>query len=359
MIVGKYYLFYELLQVALGHKGYLSHTPTEEEWYNIYKLSERHALLGVIFYGVRKSGLRPPLQLLFQWIADNEVVRHSNEIANMAVQKVCRYFEQKGFRSCILKGQGNTFCYPDPFIRTSGDIDIWLDGGRGKILKMVNEKWTKLLERYHHVEIPAVDGVPVEVHFFPSYMHSPRNNKRLQEWFERFAGNQFANKVVLPGQQELISIPTADFNLIYQLQHMFSHLFTEGFGLRQVVDYYFVLINANLTNVMEIQKTLHHLGLYKFAGAMMWVMKDVLCLEDKYIIVEPDEKEGRFLLSEIMQSGNMGHYDIRLGKTSGEGVIHRYFRMTYRNMRFIRHYPEEALCEPLFRTWYYFWRKTH
>ena len=88
-------------------------------------------------------------------------------------------------------------------------------------------------------------------------------------------------------------------------------------------------------------------------------MKEVLWLEDKYMIAELNEKEGRFLLSEIVQSGNMGHYDTRLGKKVGEGVVHRYFRMTRRNMRFVKHYPEEALCEQIFRTWFFFRRLTN
>ncbi len=328
-----------------------------EEWYDIFSFAKYHSLLGVLFYGIQKCGLKLPQQLFFQWLSYNERIRFLNIKSNEATLKISRFFEQKGFCTCILKGQGNTLCYPDPYVRTCGDIDIWLEGGRKRIVKMVDEQWPGQLERYHHIEIPAVDGIPVEVHFFPSYMHAPWRNKRLQKWFEEQAEKQFTNKVVLPGQNEKISIPTVEFNVIYQLQHMFSHLFTEGFGLRQVVDYYFVLKNTDTSNLTDIQKTLHHLGLHKFAGAMMWVMKEVLCLEGKYMIAEPNENEGRFLLSEIMQSGNMGHYDTRQGKTEGEGVVHRYFRMTLRNMRFIKHYPEEALCEPLFRTWYYFWRK--
>lgn len=140
-----------------------------------------------------------------------------------------------------------------------------------------------------------------------------------------------------------------------------SHLFTEGFGLRQVTDYYYVLKSLKEGNHKKevIRNTLLHLGLLKFAGAMMWVMQRVYQLSSDYIIAEPNEKEGKFLLNEILQSGNMGHYDTRLGNKEGESVVHRYFRMTRRNMRFVKHYPSEALCEPIFRTWYFFGRLAH
>ena len=36
-------------------------------------------------------------------------------------------------------------------------------------------------------------------------------------------------------------IPTVEFNIIFQLTHIYSHLMNEGIGLRQLVDYYYVL----------------------------------------------------------------------------------------------------------------------
>lgn len=372
-----------------------------KDWRGLFQFAKEQAIVGMVFEAVKRlgeQGVKPPFNLLMEWIGLTEQIAKQNKILNRRCVEVVREYQDKGFRGCILKGQGNALMYDRrrkkeegrsdslAMLRTPGDIDIWLEGGREKIMKMVNENWPGQLVRYHHVEIPSVGGIPVEIHFFPSYMHAPWRNKRLQEWFAKQADGQFANHVTLPGTDEQISVPTAEFNVVYQLQHMFSHLFTEGFGLRQVVDYYFVLRAADFTdyndnnsfgdilrhltsatsvatrqcvNEFPLGSLLSRLGLWKFARAMMWVMKEVLQLDSQYMIAEPNEKEGRFLLSEIMQSGNMGHYDTRLGKTEGEGVVHRYLRMTLRNMRFIKHYPEEALCEPLFRTWYYFWRKFH
>ena len=103
----------------------------------------------------------------------------------------------------------------------------------------------------------------------------------------------------------------------------------------------------------SLQKELKHLGLWKFAQAVMFVMKEVLWLSEDRMIAPMDEKEGRFLLDEIMRGGNFGQYDDRMGSKVGESKMHRYFRM---NLRFVKHYPTEALSEPLFRTWHFFWR---
>lgn len=354
-------LFFLLLRYSIGASDVVPQEISDTEWERIYGLSTMHSLQGIVFWGIQQSGLRPPFWILMRWIADDEVIKASNKKANHTAVVLSQLMNEEGFETCILKGQGNTLSYPSPYIRVCGDIDIWLEGGRKKIMRMVDECWPGQVLRYHHVEIPKVDGIPVEVHFMPSYMSNPIRNRRLQRWFAQNKQRQFEHKVTLPEQKEQVCVPTTEFNIMFQLQHMFSHLFTEGFGLRQVVDYYYVLKSQDKDTCKkgDIGRTLRYLGLRKFAGAMMWIMQEMLCLDESYIIVEPDEKEGKFILNEILHSGNMGYYDTRLGDKTGEGVIHRYFRMTRRDMRFICHYPSEALFEPLFRTYCFFRRVLH
>ena len=105
-----------------------------------------------------------------------------------------------------------------------------------------------------------------------------------------------------------------------------------------------------------VQRELKHLGLWKFAQAVMFVMKEVFGLSEDRMIAPMDEKEGRFLLDEIMRGGNFGQFDDRMGSKVGESKIHRYFRMNLRNLRFVKHYPTEAVCEPIFRTWFAGWK---
>lgn len=88
----------------------------------------------------------------------------------------------------------------------------------------------------------------------------------------------------------------------------------------------------------------------------MFVMKEVFGLSEDRMIAPMDEKEGRFLLDEIMRGGNFGQYDDRMGSKVDESKIHRYFRMNLRNLRFVKHYSTEAVCEPVFRTWFAGWK---
>ena len=195
-------------------------------------------------------------------------------------------------------------------------------------MEYVKRKYCEQLEKYHHVELTAEDDVEVEVHFTPSYMLAPWSNRRMQRWLAEQADVQFENKASLENGGQEVAVPAAEFNLVLLQSHIYRHLFSEGIGLRQVIDYYYLLKSDGRSKMEDVTSILKHLGLWKFAGALMWVLHEQLGLEEKYLIADPNEKEGRFLLNEILQSGNIGHYDTRLGHKEGESVVHRYFRMT-------------------------------
>lgn len=348
--------FFQLLRFSIGAFDVFSYDISGGMWKDMYEIAQQQSLLGILFYGIEKHPeMRPPRELLLKWYAISEQIKSANLKTNRVAVELSEFFHEQGFRSCILKGQGNALMYPNPYIRTSGDIDIWLEGGHDRIMEFVNGRWPGMLERYHHVEIPAWKGVAVEIHFTPSYMHVPWMNRRMQHWFAEQAEKQFSNRTELPDGTGSICIPTEEFNLIYQLSHIYRHLFSEGIGLRQMMDYYFIIRNEEL-GMRNYENELMNLGLRKFAGAVMWVLHEVFGLEEKFYIVPADERRGKLLLEEILIGGNFGQYDTRLGNKDGEGKLHRYFRMSLRNMRFIKHYPSEALCEPVFRTWHFFWR---
>lgn len=372
-------IFFDFLRFCIGSTKEIPGSLKEVDWQEIYAIAQKQALLGVLFHGIRRlpKELAPEQKLLMQWMVMAEQIRKQNIRLFLDSVKVCKNFENKGFANCILKGQGNALLYPDPYMRTPGDIDIYLSGGRRKIMKYVDQVCPNQVMRYHHVDFPVMKTA-IEVHFTPSYMFCPIHNRRMQKWFEKVMGEQCAHRVSLPDGYGEIHVPTASFNVIYILSHLYRHIFTEGIGLRQLLDYYFVLLkwHTDLTNLTDSNKSLpqmtqintdldalrhelKYLGLWKFAEAVMFVMKEVFGLSEDRMIAPMDEKEGRFLLDEIMRGGNFGQFDDRMGDKVDESKIHRYFRMNLRNLRFVKHYPTEALCEPVFRTWFAGWKKIH
>lgn len=372
-------IFFDFLRFCIGSAKEIPSSLKEADWKELYAIAKKQALLGVLFHGIQRlpKELAPEQKLLMQWMVMAEQIRKQNIKLFQDCVKVCKNFENKGFANCILKGQGNALLYPDPYMRTSGDIDIYLAGGRNRVMQYINKVCPNQVMRYHHVDFPVMKTA-IEVHFTPSYMFFPVHNRRMQKWFGKVMDLQCSNVVTLPDGYGEITVPTMNFNVIYILSHLYRHVFTEGIGLRQLLDYYFVLVkwHTDLTNLTDSNKslpqmtqiktdldTLRHelkyLGLWKFAQAVMYVLHEVFGLSEDRMIAPMDEREGRFLLDEIMRGGNFGQYDDRMGSKVGESKIHRYFRMNLRNLRFVTHYPTEALSEPLFRTWFAVWKKIH
>jgi len=87
----------------------------------------------------------------------------------------------------------------------------------------------------------------------------------------------------------------------------------------------------------------------------MWVLQDAFGLEDKYLIIEPYEKEGRFIMNEILLTGNMGHSDNRRWG-SKETALARFLLNTKRDFYMAKHYPCEAIWQPFFSIYLYIYR---
>lgn len=353
-------LFFQLLRIALGHNISLDNAPTQEQWVVLYQMAVSQTLVGVLYPAIERlpEEQRPFKDVLLQWYMMKERIVQSNRLLNKRAVETMEFFHQNGFECCILKGQGVATLYPNPLLRTSGDIDIWLNSGRDRIYDFARQKGRLEGLTYIHIHYPLYTDVEVEVHTTPGHLFAPLTNRRLQHYFKNKADVQFKNEISLPEGVGYISAPTDEFNRVYILQHIYGHLFGEGIGLRQLLDYYYVLRqSATDEEKKHTTSVLKELGMLRFTRAMMWVQQEVFGLEDEYLLVEPDEAEGRFLLSEIMQSGNLGKYDARIDRKNHHKLLPRVWNSMRRNWKFIVRYPHEMIWDIPFRLWQYGWSR--
>lgn len=364
-------IFFEFLRFCIGTVQEVPSSLKGADWGRLYAMARKQCLVGVFFDGIQRlpADVGMDKGLLFKWMSQNQALRKANAGLDRAAVEVSEWFEKRGFRTCVLKGQGNALLYPPGMERMPGDIDLWVDGGDRRVVSFVRSFSPDEKVCYHHIGFPEYNGVEVEVHFRPSFLFCFRRNRRLQEYYERVMDGQFAHRVKL-GEQGEIAVPKAEFNLIFQLTHIFTHLMNEGIGLRQLLDYFFVLkntdfignadgdvflVNTDFTDRGLLQDELRRLGLWEFAGAVMYIMKEVFGLEDNRLIAPLDVKRGRLVLKEVLEAGNFGQYDKR--NWFGHSPLGHNLQRLYRDMRLVRYFPEEALSEPLFRIWHFFWRK--
>ena len=359
--------FFAFLKYCLGYKGNISRVVDSMDWQELYSFASKQALLGLCFDGIERLGKENPeelrlnpigRELLMTWMGKAQQIRRQNRKVNAVASKLYSMLRGDGLRCCILKGQGNALMYPNPYSRTPGDVDVWIDASRERIMEYTQKKFELGDDiRLQHLET-SLDGVPVELHFFPCSMNNPIYHARLQKWFRRNADLQCSHIVGLPDGAGDIAIPTSVFNVVYQLCHLYHHFFDEGIGMRQIIDYYYVvsMLNVNCEMLTWLPKELKHLGLWKFAGAVMYVLHEALGLSEEKMIAPMDEKRGKLLLAEILNGGNFGKHFTKYGGFTHQSMGKKYFLKIWRNMHFVRYYPAEALSEPIFRTWHFFWR---
>ena len=455
---------FAFLRCCLGCKENMSRVIAGMNWQQLYSFASKQAILGLCFEGIERLGKEYPeelkqnpigRELLMTWMGKAQQIRRQNMKVNAVAGKLFAMLREDGMRCCVLKGQGNALMYPNPYSRTPGDIDVWVNASRERIMEYASKKFELGDDiRLQHLET-SLDSVPVELHFFPCSMNNPIYHTRLQKWFRRNADLQCSHIVGLPDGAGDIAIPTMAFNVIYQLTHLYHHFFDEGIGMRQIIDYFLVVNDfsknvflnnksskitpslftlkegstsypdpltlrgeggnrptrcseplrskdggpskvspdcagwdrrgvsgdtgsvscssasgSSITSVSSasttdssastaldvVQRELKYLGLWKFAGAVMYVLKEVLGLSEDKMIVPMNEKRGRLLLAEILDGGNFGKHFTKYAGFTHQSMGKKYFLKIWRNMHFVRYYPAEALCEPLFRTWHFFWR---
>lgn len=361
-------LFFELIRLSIGTSSTLSHRPSADEWAILYKMAVKQSLVGVCFSGVRKYMAQHcsgeaiiPSNIYYQWLGIAVHIQKRNEWLN----KCCVEFEHKlsqdGFRSCVLKGQGLAALYGNlSNLRQSGDIDTWAIGEPREIIEWARETGSMTYYDYHHADLSLYKETEIELHYRPTLSRNLLRNARLQSWFQHEGKKHISFKENIG-----FTVPDYIFNVVLTINHNFWHLLYEGVGLRQILDLYFVLKSiedygsAMNQKREEVSRLINYFHLKHFASASMWIMKEVFKLEDRYLICEPDKNAGRFLLDEILQSGNFGKYDKRLNGDRYESRASLMVSWIKHNSRLLRYYPIDVLWTPFGITRISLWRRWH
>ena len=286
--------------------------PIVSDWEALYQFADKQKIIGVcnpLNYNVQIG-----VDLVSIWMGSVIQIKAQNALVSKRAIEVCEIWKNAGFRCCVLKGQGNAEMYPDPSLRMPGDIDLWIDADEETIRDFVTKQYPDAKECYKHIKYPVFDDVEVDVHQTPLKFGYPLHQKRFQKWIKQYKDEQFLNRIQLTGTEGYVSVPTAKFNAVYQLGHIMEHLFDEGVGFRQLIDYFYVL--KELEGLLqeerdEIVNTWKRLGMLRLASAVMWIESEVLGMPERYLLTTPNRRLGKSMLEDVLEGGNFGHYSER------------------------------------------------
>lgn len=370
--------FFELSQIAVGHRERLSNAPSMREWGELFDIAKHQSVAGVLFDAVKRLPEEqwPPKDITLKWMATAEAIVKQNERTTVVCGKLTEKLNTDGFDVCILKGQANHVYYDRlreglSKLRTCGDVDAWIKPIKTMrhpvryIIEYLDGK--RLIESlcHLHAEVKPLGNVPVEIHFRPSFFNAPWRDRCFKNLFN---GDCF-EACTIDNSVDIIKL-RVDYDLIFQMNHIYRHLIDEGVGLRQVLDYYMLLKAYNKEIIIskrfmareEILQHIYSCGMRRFSAALMYVLQVLFGMNGSEMLCRPSERDGQLLLDEIMAAGNFGHYDTRMTALvvrKGHLLyqLQKAQRRFVRNIRFFTYYPEEVICEPLTRIAHFLWRK--
>jgi len=354
-------ILFKLLRLSTGEKVTYFPKLNAQEWQVIYDMAVQQSVLGLVFGGIEKlpNDRWPEKMISMKFYAQVKYIRSFSEMAAEASLSAVRRFHREGCRSVILKGISSSALYPVPNLRSAGDVDIWVEGGRKWIINFCRGINPASKVYYHHIPLAKINGVEVEVHITPTWMNNPFANARLQRWFRDFWKEE-GNIASVPCGDAEVPVLDISYNRIFLLIHIFRHLFTDGVGLRHLMDYDRLLRQGTSEEEKrQVMAFLDKLNLAGFASAVMYVLREVFNLPRECMLTEPDSRRGAFLLREIMRAGNFGRYDDRLTGENGGNPARNFFARTLRSWRFIAQYPSETLWLPFFKIWHFIYRKIY
>lgn len=370
-------IYLDFLRYSLNDNLPVPSSIGKMNWQGLLEFAKEQAIVGIyarrILFANNQlnecnwQGNKPDEDEVMEWMGEVAKLRKRNHLLFEKSAEIAKKFKDDGFDCCILKGQGNALYYPVPDLRTSGDIDIWVGKKnesvkflRKEILLYVRKDFPKAEMVYQHIEYPLYNNVPVEVHFHATYLNNPFHNRNLQSYLSQ-QFSLLSKHIVSYKDGEIrysFPAPIDSFNRLFELCHIMHHYFDEGIGLRQLIDYYYLLSKGFTQEEKESDcSLLIQYGMYKFAAAVMYIMENVLGLSEQYLLMPPDCNAGRRLLADIINGGNFGKFNKAFEHNNNHINPSRFFYKSFHNLSLVKYYPSEVLWEPLFRTWHFLWRK--
>lgn len=330
----------ELLQMALGVRDSLSHVPTDDEWKRAFLFSKEHAVVGVMFTGVERltKEQAPPKKLLMSWFGFTEHIRRQKSHFDEVMAEFAKLLSEENIQYVVFKGLAVASKYPNPSLRTMGDIDFYVPPNDFN-------RCLHLIERKLGVAVNTNDidkhfsfywkGICFEMH----YQMETFGCKSHQMYFGRLVADSIsAGRSSFYANETAVAMLNPTLDLILVFKHWMTHYIGEGIGMRQTIDLA-VLIDSykDKINVAIIKRHLHAIGYLKPFDAVVAMVEKFFTIHwtDYWMSNGDGSRKKRAamhhadrMMREVLQNGNFGRsdYKYKLGRMKRFETMLRFFR---------------------------------
>lgn len=326
----------------------------------VMRLAKEHAVTGLVanaavrnYIVITGSAAEGKGEAVMRLMQQTMVHRQGMQRFENAVGRFARLMKENGIAYVVFKGLAVARHYPEPFVRTMGDVDFYVP--QGDFLRAV-----EVIERGLHVEIDKEDvdkhysfdwhGIRFEMHYQIETFGSRRHQLRFNRMIDEAMAEQADSFTVCDsdGNETEVSVLPPEEDLIVVFKHWFNHLLVEGVGLRQTLDLA-VLLNAyrDKINVGRLMTALDGIGYMKAFRAMLAMMKRYFGLEwldSNYVLGCRDEWYANKLMAAVMESGNFGRKAYKNHTEGKKKSMETATRALRHCVMFLRLAPKDIIC---------------
>lgn len=265
-------IYLSLLRAAIW--GVIPDIPQNADWDAVIKLAARQSTAPLIYDIILREaggGLMPMQKMQMMQISMQQMQSQMNLLSVM--KGAMDALKADGFHPVVLKGFGLASLYPNPHLRPSGDIDLYVGAER------FPEACASILSRYpdayrpdemiyagKHYNIEVGENV-IETHRV-SYTFSDQRRNRLYRQIE--AEGITSDVPTMRIDDYEFAVPRPTFNALFVFLHAWHHFETGGMNLRQLVDWTMVLHHCgeqiNKEQLLTYLQRLHMLDAWRAFG---------------------------------------------------------------------------------------------
>ena len=298
------------------------------DWQEVYRLATEQSVLGLVLAGLEHVDVKPPKELLLQWIGEVQQIEQRNKTMNGFIANLIDNLRKEDVYCLLVKGQGVAQCYEKPLWRCAGDIDLLLSDenytkAKSTLIPIASEVANEDETTKHQALV--INGFDVE-------LHAKWECKGIQ-----------------------VFLPSPDNDVILVFTHFLHHFFIEGVGLRQICDWCRLLYTyKDSLNYGLLESRIRKMGLMSEWKAFASLAVDTLGMpQDTMPFYDRGfALKGEKVLKRVFKVGNFGHNKDLTYRSRYSGLTYKFVAAWRRLKDFASLIPVFPMDAPRFYATY-------
>ena len=281
-------------------------------WEKVCSLLKSGKLYSVVYRSMLQleGELRAPERVLKDWKEYTFSLGFRQLRMITELKKVLQLAEERGIRLVLFKGLALAELYPEPYMRTSSDVDLLVsEEQRYAAEQLLIELGFEKIEKLSKLHVPTYivdDGnryLKIELHDRLWEDYEGKQADILKEMQLDNPGRLVRQKVL---GIDIITLGHTE-HLIYQLFHIAKHLFFEGISLRYLVDIMlFIEAHEKEIDFARVRREIAKLHYENFYNAILKICYDYLGMRNVVPNSNVENMEvNEMLLNDILERNKL------------------------------------------------------